>query len=155
MNRFKLSNRGFHLITEFESLQLKAYLDPAGIPTIGYGTTKLNGFPVALGMVINEPVAVALLYGHCNTLLKELEKYIINGLIQNQVDALCSLVYNIGMGAFEHSTLLSKINKKESITEDLFTRWNKIRNEDGSLKELPGLTRRRKKEFDLFVNKDI
>ena len=35
-----ISEKGFSLIRESESLQLKAYLDTGGVWTIGYGTIK-------------------------------------------------------------------------------------------------------------------
>lgn len=148
---YRLSSRGFRLISSFESLKLEAYLDPAGIATIGYGTTKLNGFPVALGMVINEAVAVALLYGSCNEILKELPRHVlVNKLNQNQIDALCSLIYNIGISNFATSSLLQALNHKLDINRDLFTRWNKT-HIAGVLVELPGLTRRRNQEYNLFM----
>lgn len=153
--RFKLSSKGFNLIKQFERLELKAYLDPAGIPTIGYGTTKLNGFSVALGMEINEPVADALLFGSVNDCIKDLDRLCeISRLNQNQVDALASLIYNIGGSNFATSSLLLSINKKLMINEDLFTRWNKA-HVAGVLTELSGLTKRRQAEYELFIKEGI
>lgn len=73
-------------------------------------------------------------------------------LNQNQVDALASFTYNVGKFGFAKSSLLTALNSKLLITEDLFTRWNKVRI-DGKLVESNGLTDRRKKEYKLFISK--
>lgn len=152
--RYQLSSNGFKLITSFESLKLEAYLDQGGVPTIGYGTTKINGVSVSLGMKINEPVAIALFYGDCKWCLKEIEiQCAIAKLNQNQIDALVSLIYNIGGPNFASSSLLQAINHKLLITEDLFTRWNKVR-VNGELVISNGLTKRRKAEYALFTSKE-
>ena len=65
---------------------------------------------------------------------------------QNQFDAMCSLAYNIGTGSFLKSTLLKKVNAGDFIgASEEFLKWNK-----SGGKELLGLTRRRKREQDLF-----
>lgn len=148
----KLGHRGANLITEFEELRLESYPDLGGVWTIGFGTTKLNGQPISAGMKINEPVAWALFYGDVQESLNHIEKVVRVSLNQNQIDALCSFTYNLGTGALSNSSLLQSINAKLIINEDLFTRWNKVRI-GGVLKPVNGLTRRRKKEFDLFMDK--
>lgn len=152
--KYKLGSKGFKLITEFESLRLESYLDPVGIWTIGYGTTMLNGSSVTKNMRIGESVAVALFTGEINTKIEFIGKIVTVSLNQNQVDALASLVYNIGTTGFANSTLLAFINAKSIIIEDLFTRWNKGR-VNGKLVVLNGLTRRRKAEFELFMRKEL
>ena len=68
-------------------------------------------------------------------------------LNQNQFDALVSLVFNIGSGAFLHSTLLKKLNAGDFISAaPEFLRWDKSANHT-----LPGLTARRRAEHDLFL----
>jgi lysozyme len=68
-------------------------------------------------------------------------------LNQNQFDAVSSLVYNIGIGAFENSTLLKKIryNPNDPDIRTQFGRW--IYN-DGKI--LDDLVKRRKEEADLY-----
>jgi lysozyme len=104
-------------------------------------------------MFINETVGAALLKGSFNDILSLLEKSVIPTLNQNQVDALCAFIYNVGKGAFLTSSLLSAINHKLLITEDLFTRFNKV-TINGKLIVLSGLEARRKKEYQLFMSKD-
>lgn len=147
----KLGERGFQLITGIEGLSLEAYLDQAGIPTIGYGTTRLNGFPVSLGMIINHPVAVALFYGDTQETIDFIKSVVKVPLTQNQTDALISLTYNIGFGGFQSSTLLKVINGSGQVYEDLFTRWNKYTHPITRKKLVSnGLTRRRKAEYQLY-----
>lgn len=145
----KLGKAGTDLIKFYETFEAEAYLDPVGIWTIGYGSTRLNGSKVLPGMVINELVAEALLLGTAQQFLNFVEKHVKVSLNQNQIDALGSLVYNIGTTNFFNSTLLRAINSNAIIVEDLFSRWNKG-HVDGVLTVLDGLTKRRKKEFELF-----
>ena len=147
----KLGEKGFQLITNIEGLSLTSYLDQAGIPTIGYGTTRLNGFPVSLGMTINQTVAVALFHGDMQETINFINNVIKVKLNQNQIDALICLVYNIGFGGFQSSTLLKTINNEGKVYEDLFVRWNKYTDPITGKKLVSnGLTRRRKLEFKLF-----
>lgn len=146
-----ISSLGLNLIKSFEELRLEAYLDQGGVPTIGWGTTKLNGYPVAMGMIINRPVAEALLYGDVLAVDRSLGQWIkFATLNQNQFDALTSLVYNIGIGNFVVSKLMKALNASNSIRSEFFTDWCKVT--IGNKKVLSnGLLARRKKEFDYFV----
>lgn len=156
VSNFKLSAKGAKFITDppHEGLKLTAYPDSAGVWTIGFGTTTLNGHPVSRGMAINELVAWALFYGKVKEYSDFLSRVVKVKLNQNQIDALISLVYNIGMGGFAESTLLRFINTNQIITEDLFTRWNKVRI-NGKLTPSKGLTARRKREYALFMSKEL
>jgi lysozyme len=70
---------------------------------------------------------------------------------QNQFDALVSFCYNLGIGAFNSSTLKKKViaNPGDLSIRDEFMKWNKARVK-GVLTELKGLTNRRKAEADLY-----
>src|SRR5690606_23280665 len=80
-------------------------------------------------------------------------------LLQDEFDALVSLAFNIGAGAFRRSTLLKTINantyragsaasRRNAIAdvEKAFLAWNKAGG-----KVLEGLARRRREEADLFL----
>ncbi|KQD16250.1 lysozyme [Acinetobacter baumannii] len=70
-------------------------------------------------------------------------------LTQNQFDALVSLAYNIGSGAFKGSTLLKLLNKGDyKGAADQFLVWNKAGG-----KVMKGLVRRREAERALFLKK--
>lgn len=154
VNMFTLGFKGRELILSAEGLRLDSYLDSAHVWTIGYGTTKLNGASVAGGMTINKSVAVALFLGEAEECVSFIKKCVLVSLNQNQIDALCSFVYNLGKQAFVSSSLLIAINAKMIINEDLFTRWNKV-TINGQKVVLDGLTARRKREYDLFMNKEL
>jgi Phage-related lysozyme (muraminidase) len=147
-----LSDRGRNYIKGKEELRLQSYLDIGKIWTIGWGNTTINGAPVTEGMIINLPVAEALFNGKMQEFLDFIEKCVRVPLNQNQIDALASFIYNIGKSGFLNSSLLTAINAKMIINEDLFTRWNKVR-VNGALVPSNGLTTRRKEEYNLFVEK--
>jgi len=150
----KLAKRGRDLILSSEGLRLESYQDSAGVWTIGYGTISLNGSPVISDMIINKLVASALFEGKVQEYLDFIDKCVRITLNQNQIDALASFTYNLGKGALLNSSLLTAINNKMIINEDLFTRWNKA-HVNGELVELPGLTKRRKAEYELFMSKEL
>ncbi len=149
----KLSLKGTKFITDppHEGLSLKSYQDTGNVWTIGFGTTEINGQPVTEGMIINEKVAWALFHGKIQEFLDYIEKAVQVPLNQNQVDALASFTYNVGKFGFAKSSLLTAINAKMIINEDLFTRWNKVR-VNGVLTVSNGLTARRKREYKFFMS---
>lgn len=141
-----ISPQGLGLIKRFEGLHLKTYIDPVGIPTIGYGTTVANGRPVKMGMTITEEEAEEFLYAD----LQRFEDYVNQALLvpvsQEQFDALVSFVYNLGPTNFRNSTLLRLINQgRFAEAQPQFLRWNRAGG-----KILKGLTRRRLAEAALF-----
>jgi lysozyme len=146
----KISKEGLELIKGFEKFRPEPYIDAVGIPTIGYGNTYYpDGRKVTMqDAQITEGLATLLL----ETIFeKDFAKFIPQYVNQNQFDALASLVYNIGIGAFFKSTLLKKIkvNPNDASIEQEFLKWNKGRIL-GQLIELKGLTNRRKKEAELY-----
>ena len=144
-----ISEKGLALIKEFEGLELKAYVCPAGVLTIGYGHTGPDVIPE---MEITQANADDLLKGDLLIFEKEVSK-LLEGLnvSQGQFDACVCLAYNIGLGNFKNSTLLRFIAKGEHASAAKeFERWNKARDAAGNLRPLEGLTRRRKAERQLF-----
>ncbi len=142
-----INEQGLALIKEFEGCQLEAYLCPAGVPTIGYGHTR----SAAIGQVINEAEADALLREDLKNAEEAVDQLVTSPINENQFSALVSFTFNIGSGAFEQSTLLSLLNAHTDadIIANQLLRWNKANGE-----ELPGLTRRRHAERALFLGKD-
>lgn len=130
------------LVKQFEGFRSDAYLCPAGVWTIGYGTTK----GVKHGDTITEEEATKHLMDDVLTAAEAVNDLVDVDLSQNQYDALCSLIYNIGRGAFKTSTLLRLLNANNYTgASQQFGRWIKA---DG--KDIPGLIRRRKAERELF-----
>ena len=148
-----LSNNGVDLIKDFEGFRAKAYLDSVGVPTIGFGSTMWNdGRKVKLGETITIEDAEKLLHWEVvnkttiiNILLKGID------ISQNQFNALASFTYNVGIGALTNSTLLKKVKAcpNDFTIRNEFMKWNKG-HRNGKLITLPGLTKRRAEEADLY-----
>lgn len=133
----------------FEGFRSKPYLCPAGVPTIGYGTTFYpEGEKVRL---TDRPVteAEALEYlehemYHC--LKKSIQLCPILAMNDNRLGAVTDFCYNLGCGRLQQSTLRRKINKEDwdGARRELL-KWNKAGG-----RVLKGLQRRREMEATLF-----
>ena len=136
----KATDNCIQLIKRFEGLYLKAYFCPAGVLTIGYGHTR----GVKPGEEINELQAEIYLKEDVEACEIQLN-YLTLPINQHQFDALCSFIFNLGIGNFMQSTLLKKLKAGDKTAADEILRWDK-----SGGKVLPGLTARRKAEYDLF-----
>jgi lysozyme len=141
------SNQAVELIKKFEKFVDKTYLCSAGKKTIGYGT-RLDYHPeIKKNVCITEPKATELLKTDLNKMVTPVIKNNVKvKLKQNQIDALYSLIYNIGMDKFVSSNLLKMLNvgKFKKMKKD----WQEFQMADG--KVLKGLVRRRQEELALF-----
>lgn len=138
----RLSPTGLDLIKSHDGLRLSAYQDVVGVLTIGYGHTS----NVKPDMAISEQEAEEILRRDVSLFEKAVNDLVTVPLNQNQFDALVSFAFNLGRGALQRSTLLSKLNARDyggAAAE--FDRWI---NAGG--KPWPGLVRRRKEERELF-----
>lgn len=139
----RTSEEGIKLIKGFESFAPKAYLCPAKRWTLGWGTTR----GVQEGDTVTLEEAEQMLEEDLRSTELFVEKAVKVQLRQNELDALVSLVYNIGIGNFRTSTLLKQLNQGNiDLAAMEFERWNK-----GGGMTLPGLTRRRRAEKELFL----
>ena len=133
------------LIKKYEGYSSKPYLCPAGVATIGYGTTVYpNGKKVSM-MDVSTTEEEASFF---------LDSYIMNNILphikdleltDNQRTALVSLIYNIGWGAFSKSKCYKAIKSKDWGTA--YREWDWI---TGGGKVLNGLIKRREEERFLF-----
>ena len=146
----KISIEGIALIKKFEGCRLESYKCAAGVPTIGYGSTKL----VEMGMTITQEGAEELLLKD----IAEFEEFVLEAsempLSQHQFDALVSWTYNLGPSNLNASTMLKVLNK--GAFEDVpaqIKRWNKA-TVNGQRVVLDGLVRRREAEALLFAGLD-
>lgn len=141
----KISQKGIKLIQDFEGLALKAYKDPIGIWTWGYGSTGPHVTPDKVG---TKEEAEQLLKKDLERFEKGVSEIVKVPLNQNQFDALCSFAFNLGIGNLKSSTLLKKLNASDyKGAADEILRWNRAGG-----KVLAGLTRRRIAERDLFLS---
>jgi GH24 family phage-related lysozyme (muramidase) len=145
----KTGERGLKLIKEFEGCKLSAYQCPAGVWTIGIGSTHYgDGTPVTKNRTLpNEGAAIALLAATIGQYEKAVNATGVE-LTQNEFDALVCLCYNIGAGNFFKSTLVKMLKAGDDKAEiaKQFLRWDKAGG-----KPLAGLTRRRNAEAELFL----
>ena len=130
----------------FEGFKSKPYLCPAGVPTIGYGSTYYgNGTKVTLQDVpISEVDARALL-------LHELQYTYTPGVLrlcpqlvtdERRLNAIVDFVFNAGIGRLQTSTLRRKINERDWLAAEAeLNKWVR-----GGGKILPGLVKRRQAE---------
>lgn len=148
----KPSKNCIDLIKQFEGISLKAYKCPAGRWTIGYGSTRWQDkTPVKEGEVCTIQQAEELLQNDVNFIAARLPN---NKLNQNQLDAVCSFIYNVGMANFINSTMWRYMRENHNdIRIGLeFKKWVKAR-VNGELKTLRGLVRRREAEAKLYYEK--
>jgi len=137
------------VIKEFEGYSSEPYLCPSGIATIGYGNTRyLNGERVTMDdPEIDKKEAEKMLLETVKFVEKEVKNIVEHKLKSYQMAALISFTYNVGIGAFSNSTLLSWIDSNPNYNRipEQFRRWNR-----GGGKVLKGLIRRREAEIELW-----
>lgn len=144
-----------NLVRAQEGCELGPYLDQAGVPTIGIGTTHYgNGKAVTM----QDP---AISMYQANTFLENdsivaahaVNAYVTSAINQNQFDALVDFAYNLGTGALHGSTLLRLVNANPADPEirAAFAMWDKL-HVDGALVLSSDLVKRRKAEADLYFS---
>lgn len=141
-----MSPQGLLVLQYFESCRLRAYWDATGrCWTIGWGDT---GPDVYEGLVIDQGEADARLE---RRLALEFVPGVLDAVTRSmtpgQLDAMVDLAYNIGVAAFQGSTLVRKFNAGDMAgAADEFPRWNRS---GGQV--LLGLRRRRAADRALFL----
>ncbi len=146
-----LSEKGAAFIAQFEGFRPKLYNDPVGHCTIGCGHLvhlgPINGTePAKFKKGITKAQALQLLRQDAKAAAAAVKASVKVPLTQQQFDALVSFTFNEGVGAFEGSTLLKKLNAKQydAVPNEL-AKWN-----NASGKVFEGLVRRREAEALLF-----
>jgi len=135
------------LCKRFEGFRAKPYLCPAGVPTIGYGSTYyIGGEKVAMDDApISKEDAEKLLKNHLNeTFLPEtLRLCPVLKQHPRKLNAIVDFCYNLGTGNLKRSTLRRRINAQDwQGAEDELRKWVKA----GGI-VLPGLVARREAEI--------
>ena len=146
----KTNQAGLDIITHFEGFSATPYKCPAGVWTIGYGSTrKPSGRAVtAKTKPINETEAIEWMVEDLADTEKQVAWLITAPLTENQFSALVSFTYNLGAGNLQSSTLRMKLNREDydgAIVE--FPKWRRAGG-----KVLAGLVKRRAAEIELFLN---
>lgn len=140
-----MTSKGIELIKRLEGLRLEAYRCPAGVWTIGYGHTK----GVKEGQRVSREEAERMLREDLLYYENMVGMLVTVPLTGDQVGALVSLAYNIGVEALRKSTVLKLINSgaKEAEVRKAWAMWNKAGG-----KVLPGLAKRREAELAVYFN---
>lgn len=142
MPRRAINKAGLELVKHFEGCKLTAYLCPAKVWTVGYGST---GAHVKPGMTITQAQADELLRSD----LRRFEDYVAKAApkaTDNQFSAMVALAFNIGEAALGRSTVLRKhLAGDYEAAAKAFGMWVKAEG-----KTLPGLVRRREAEAALY-----
>ncbi len=167
-------DEGIELIKAFEGIpdgdpstvNIDAYLCPAGVWTIGWGHAIVDGGAQLKGPAnkararalypggITRAQAEALLRADLIPRAASVASLVRVPLDEAQFAALIALVFNIGAANLEASTLLRKLNAGDVAgAADQFLAWDKAR-VNGVLQALAGLTRRRRAERALFLGQD-
>lgn len=151
----KTSSTGIALIQAFESClkpngdgRFRTYRCPAGVVTIGWGTTAADVPNLAEGEIWTrekcDEVFISSLTKY-EAIVDRVARDRVTPLRQHQFDALASLVYNCGAGALAGSVGKAVRESRDADVPDLLARWNKAGG-----KVLAGLARRRKAEGELW-----
>ncbi len=148
------------------TVNIDAYLCPAGVWTIGWGHAIVDGGAQLKGAGgkararalypggITRDQAEALLRGDLVPRAAQLSRLLKVDIDDAGFGALISLLFNIGAANLAASTLLRKLNAGDRVgAADQFLAWDKAR-VNGVLQPLAGLTRRRRAERAMFLGQD-
>lgn len=133
------------LIKSFEACRLKAYMPtPNDVPTIGWGST---GPEIRMGLTWTQEQADARFAADLDHFGARVSVELGSvPTTQAQFDAMTSLAYNIGIGAFEKSTVLREHKAGNfDAAASAFSLWTKQAG-----KVLNGLVRRRTAEARMY-----
>lgn len=137
------SDAAFALTKHFEGLRLKAYADPLGFATIGYGHLIKAGENFDGG--ITEEQAHGLLISDIADACCIVAREVTVPLNQGEFDALVDFVFNLG-DRLKGSTLLRLLNAGDyDGAEAELAKWSYMGN-----KPSVGLKTRRMAEMDLW-----
>jgi lysozyme len=138
----KTSAKGIALTKQSEGFRPVAYCCPAGVLTIGYGSTV----GVTPNMKVTEAQAAQMLITHVAGIERQLNGLNLR-LRQPQYDAIVDFIYNLGFGAFSRSGLLAmiRVNPDNSNIPTEFRKWKNVSGQPSR-----GLIFRREAEIGLY-----
>lgn len=141
----KVSAAGRAFLTKEEGVRTTAYKDSVGVWTIGVGHTTAAGAPVVTqGLKITAAEAQEILERDLTKFENYVKAAVRVPVSQEEFDALVSLCYNIGPGAFRGSSVARKLNAGDRAgAAEAFLMW---KNAGGK----PILLKRRQREKALF-----
>ncbi|MBY9067241.1 lysozyme [Hyphomonas sp. WL0036] len=144
----RTSAKGLELIKGFEGFRSRASRLPDGRWIVGYGHTKT----ARAGLEVTpEDAELVLAHADLPPVEQLIHDEVLAPLTQNEFDALVSFAWNIGVGAFQSSSVLANLNEGDrlSAAADMWL-WRKGR-VGGEVKIIDALVRRRAAEISLFL----
>lgn len=132
------------IIKKYEGFSSRAYKCPSGVWTVGWGHT---GRDINKDTILTREEAELMLKKDVTNLQEQILFLLDGKPSMNELDALTSLVYNVGLGAFKKSRLLKRINLKEN-GELIAKEWIEFNKAGGKIQK--GLLRRRAEEICLY-----
>ena len=113
-------------ITKEEGFRNKAYKDSKGLLTIGVGHLIKDNEPHLVNATLTDEQVKELLKSDLKWCSEAVESSVKVPLTQKQFDALYSLCFNIGEGAFKKSTVVKRLNANDyKGAADAIEMWNK------------------------------
>jgi lysozyme len=144
----KASKKCLEMLAHHEGIRQKPYKCPAGLWTVGVGHLIGDGksLPDSWNRTFSLEEVYAILAKDVIRFERGVERLITIPLTQNQMDAIISFTFNLGIGCLQRSSVRQKLNRgdKEGAIESLL-KYNKAGG-----KVLKGLDNRRKDEAALF-----
>ncbi len=142
--------KAVQLLKRFEGFRAEPYLCPGGYMTIGYGHRIYSDDWNSISLELAERILEADVSKFSATVVTILGEK-VDELSPNQIAALISFAFNVGISAFKKSTLLKKLFGGAPATEvaDEMKRWVY-----SGGKVLPGLVERRRIEAELFLSEE-
>ena len=132
------------IIKKYEGFSSQAYKCPSGVWTVGWGHT---GRDINKDTILTREEAELMLKKDVTNLQEQILFLLDGKPSMNELDALTSLVYNVGLGAFKKSRLLKRINLKEN-GELIAKEWIEFNKAGGKIQK--GLLRRRAEDICLY-----
>lgn len=144
----KASKKCLEMLAHHEGIRQKPYKCPAGLWTVGVGHLIGDGksLPDSWNRIFSLEEVYAILAKDVERFERGVSRLITVPLRQNEMDAIISFTFNLGIGCLQRSSVRQKLNRgdKEGAIESLL-KYNKAGG-----KVLKGLDNRRKDEAALF-----
>jgi len=141
------------LITLYEGFKSKAYLDPVGIPTVGFGFTRMHGRPVTLKDNVSLELAKVMLAEEIEEFVAQTRLAMGVKLWENldpfQQAGVLAFVFNCGVGTMKKCRFFKNMKAEGGVTPTTHTELaTSVVTAGGTV--LKGLQRRRLAESLVF-----
>lgn len=148
----QISPDGIAFLKEKEGFRNDAYYDSANVLTIGYGHSayapSIEQYPVYEGQHITEEEGEEILRADLKPTEAAVNSAVTRDITQKQYDALVSFTFNVGVGAFKASKVLSYTNEGNyQAAGDAFLDYSYAGGEF-----IPGLRKRREEERVMYLS---